>query len=168
MSIRSQSLCLVLILGALAAGCSSTPSTPLGPDEPDLASAEQTLSSFLGLLADGKYAEASTLYAGPLEAMQVWNPEIEAGDVAGLLGYGCGGRLLQCLPVRSITWAQSDASGELVFNVEFSLPDGTPFVRGACCGATSTEMPNQSVFPFRVQPKPGGGFVILDLPPYVP
>jgi hypothetical protein len=29
-------------------------------------------------------------------------------------------------------------------------------------------MPDQSVFPFRVQPKTGGGFVILDLPPYVP
>jgi hypothetical protein len=165
MGTSSRSLCLALILGLLAAGCSSTPSST---DGPDFASAEEALSSFLGMLADGEYAEAATLYAGPLDSMQGWNPEIDAGDVAGLLGYGCSGRLLQCLPVRSIVLAQIDASGELVFNVEFSLPDGTPFVRGACCGATSTEMPDQSVFPFRVQPKTGGGFVILDLPPYVP
>jgi len=165
MGTSSRSLCLVLILGLLAAGCTSTPSSP---DEPDLASAEQTLSSFLGMLAEGEYAEAATLYAGPLDSMQVWNQEIEAGDVAGLLGYGCSGRLLQCLPVRSLTLAQTASSGELVFNVEFSLPDGTQFVRGACCGATSTEMPDQSEFSFRLQPKAGGGFIVLDLPPYVP
>lgn len=165
MSTRSRFLCLILILGALATGCSSTPSES---DEADLVAAEQTLSSFLSMLADGKYAEAATLYGGPLDSMQVWNPEIEGGDVAGLLGYGCRSRLLQCLPVRSIVLAESDASGELIFDVEFSLPDGTPFVRGACCGATSTEMPDQSVFPFRVQPRAGGGFVVLDLPPYVP
>jgi hypothetical protein len=166
MGTRSRSLCLCLVLGgAMTAGCSSTPSTP---NEPDIDAAEHTLSSFLGMLADGEYAEASALYTGPLDSMQVWNPEIEAGDVAGLLAYGCGNRLLQCLPVRSLALAQTEASGELVFNVEFSLPDGTPFVRGACCGATSTEMPDQSEFPFRVQPKAGGGFAILDLPPYVP
>ncbi len=163
---RSKLLWLLLILGGmLAAGCSSPPSTP---DEADTAAAEQTLSSFLGMLADGEYAEASALYGGPLDSMQIWNPEIEPGNVAGLIGYGCSNRLLQCLPVRSLALAQITSSGELVFNVEFSLPDGSQFVRGPCCGATATEMPNQSEFPFRLQPEAGGGFLVLDLPPYVP
>ena len=166
MSPRMPLLCLVLILGGmLAADCSSPPSSP---EVADTAAAEQTLASFLGMLADGEYAEASALYGGPLDAMQIWNQEIEAGDVAGLIGYGCSSRLLQCLPVRSLTLAQIAPSGELVFHVEFSLPDGTQFVRGACCGATSTEMPDQSEFPFRLQPEAGGEFIVLDLPPYVP
>ena len=166
MSPRLRLLCLVLTLGGmLAAGCSSPPSSP---EVADTAAAEQTLASFLGMLADGEYAEASALYGGPLDSMQVWNPEIEAGDVAGLIGYGCSSRLLQCLPVRTIQLADVAPPGELVFNVEFSLPDGALFVRGPCCGASSTEMPDQSNFAFRVQPKADGGFVVLDLPPYVP
>ena len=166
MSPRLPMLCLVLILsGMLAAGCSSPPSSP---EVADTAAAEQTLATFLGMLADGEYAEASALYGGPLDSMQVWNPEIDAGDIAGLIGYGCSSRLLQCLPVRSLTLARIASSGELVFNVEFSLPDGTQFVRGACCGATSTEMPDQSEFPFRLQSNAGGEFIVLDLPPYVP
>ncbi len=150
---------------ALVAACASA--TPTPADE-DTAAAQETLSSFLNLLAAGDYAQAAELYGGPLDSMQVWNPAIEANDVGALLGYGCESRLLQCLPVRSIALAGSGAGGAMAFDVEFSLADGTLFVRGPCCGATSTEMPDQSAFAFRVQPKAGGGFVVLDLPPYVP
>jgi hypothetical protein len=120
------------------------------------------------MLARGDYAGADRLYAGPLDSMQAWNPEIDAQDLAGLLRYGCESRLLQCLPVRSIILAEKGSGGEMAFNVEFNLPDGTLFVRGPCCGATSTEMPDQSTFSFRVQRDANGGYVVLDLPPYVP
>jgi hypothetical protein len=130
--------------------------------------AEETLSSFLSMLAAGDYTQAAEMYVGPLDSMQAWNPEIDAQDVGGLLGYGCESHLLQCLPVRSIVLAETVSGGEMMFNVEFSLPDGTLFVRGPCCGATSTEMPDQAVFAFRVKPQTDGGFVVMDLPPYVP
>ena len=156
---------LIVACAGLVAAC--TAATPTPADE-DTAAAQETLSSFLSLLAVGDYAQAAELYGGPLDSLQVWDPEIEASDVGALLGYGCESHLLQCLPVRSVALAGSEAAGELAFDVEFSLADGTLFVRGPCCGATSTEMPDQSAFAFRVQPRAGGGFVVLDLPPYVP
>lgn len=156
---------LIAVCAGLVAACASATPTPA---HEDTAAAHETLSSFLNLLAVGDYAQAAELYGGPLDSMQVWNPEIEASDVGALLAYGCESHLLQCLPVRSVSLAGSEAAGELAFDVEFSLADGTLFVRGPCCGATSTEMPDQSAFAFRVQPRAGGGFVVLDLPPYVP
>jgi hypothetical protein len=156
---------LIAAWGTCVTACASATPVPAGTDA---AAAGETLSLFLSMLATGGYSQAAELYAGPLGSMQAWDPEIDAQDVGGLLGYGCESRLLQCLPVRSIVLMEKGAAGEIVFNVEFNLPDGTLFVRGPCCGATSTEMPDQSVFAFRVQPKAGGGFVVLDLPPYVP
>ena len=156
---------LIAACAALVTACAS--GTPTPADE-DTAAAQETLSSFLNLLAVGDYAQAAELYGGPLDSLQVWNPTIGASDVGALLGYGCESRLLQCLPVRSIAPAGRGAAGEMAFDVEFSLADGRLFVRGPCCGATSTEMPDQSAFAFRVQPRAGGGFVVLDLPPYVP
>jgi hypothetical protein len=58
--------------------------------------------------------------------------------------------------------------GTVTVDVEFSLPDGTLFVLGPCCGATETEMPPVSSFAFRVQRQPDGAYAVLDLPPYVP
>jgi hypothetical protein len=165
---HARSLLLVVLIaacGAIVTACGLSTPVPAGADA---AAAEETLSSFLSMLAGGDYAPGAELYAGALDPMQAWNPEIDAQDVAGLIGYGCESHLLQCLPVRSIVLEGTGPGGEMVFDVEFSLPDGTLFVRGPCCGATSTEMPDQSVFVFRVQPLADGGFVVMDLPPYVP
>lgn len=160
----SRAWLLVLILGCvLLGGCSERVDSAR-----DAVQAEQALASFLGLLSEGDYQEAAALYTGPLEALQIWNPEIDPQDVAALIGYGCDQHLIQCLPVRSITLAESSASGERTFHVEFELADGSAFVLGPCCGATATEMPPQSIFPFRVERKADGGFGVYDLPPYVP
>ncbi|MCX6070428.1 MAG: hypothetical protein NTU91_06160 [Chloroflexi bacterium] len=156
---------LIAALGAVVTACASATPVPAGADT---VAAEETLSSFLSMLSAGDYAQAAALYAGPLDSLQAWNPEIDAQDVGGLIGYGCESRLLQCLSVRSIALVETPPGEEMVFSVEFSLSDGTLFVRGPCCGATSTEMPDQSTFTFRVQPKAGGGYAVLDLPPYVP
>jgi len=156
---------LAMTVGAvLLAGCARTPPGP----EAQTAAAEKSLRTFLGLLAEAKYDEASGLYGGPVEVMQVWFPDQDPQDVAGLLSRACDSRLLQCLPVRSIQPAKAAVSGEIAYDVEFNLPDGTLFVRGPCCGATSTEMPYESTFTFRARPEADGGFVVLDLPPYVP
>jgi len=156
---------LVVSLGAvLAAGCARTsPGTETQP-----AAAQESLRTFLTLLAEGNYGEASRLYGGPVDAMQAWFPDQDPQDVAGLLGRACGNHLLQCLPIRSIQPARAAVPGEIAFDVEFSLPDGTLFVRGPCCGATSAEMPDESSFTFRVRPEADGSYPILDLSPYVP
>jgi len=156
---------LVVSLGAvLAAGCARTsPGTETQP-----AAAQESLRTFLTLLAEGNYGEASRLYGGPVDAMQAWFPDQDPQDVAGLLGRACGNHLLQCLPIRSIQPARAAVPGEIAFDLEFSLPDGTLFVRGPCCGATSAEMPDESSFTFRVRPEADGSYPILDLPPYVP
>jgi len=156
---------MLLVCGWVLAGCATPSPTPAAEDG---AAAQETLSSFLGLLAGGQYEQAAKMYTGPLDSLSSFNPELDSQDAAALIGYACGQRLLQCLPVRSITLAEPPAGGEMVFTVEFSLEDGSLFVLGPCCGATATEMPPVSGFSFRVRPEPTGGYSVLDLPPYVP
>ncbi len=156
---------LLLACGLALAGCAAPPPTP---EADDGAGAQQALTSFLGLLAGGQYDQAATMYAGPLDSLHSFNPELDPQDAEALIGYACGQRLLQCLPVRSIALAEAPAGEDVLFNVEFSLEDGSLFVLGPCCGATSTEMPPVSSFAFRVRPDPVGNYSVLDLPPYVP
>ena len=156
---------LLLACGWVLAGCGAPPPTPIAEDG---AAAQEALTSFLGLLAGGQYDQAATMYAGPLDSLSSFNPELDPQDAAALIGYACGQRLLQCLPVRSITLAEATAGEDMIFYVEFSLEDGSLFVLGPCCGATSTEMPPVSSFAFRVRSGPTGSYSILDLPPYVP
>jgi len=156
---------LLLICGWVLAGCAAPQPTP---EAADRAGAQEALASFLGLLAGGEYDQAATMYAGPLDSLHSFNPELDPQDAPALIGYACGQRLLQCLPVRSVTLAEVTSGEDVVFNVEFSLEDGSLFVLGPCCGATSTEMPPVSSFAFRVRPEPSGSYAVLDLPPYVP
>ena len=156
---------LLLTCALVLAGCAAPPTAP---EAADRVGAQEALTSFLGLLAGGEYDRAATMYAGPLDSLQSFNPQLDPRDAAALIGYACGQRLLQCLPVRSITPAGVAEGDDMLFNVEFSLEDGSLFVLGPCCGATSTEMPPVSSFAFRVRAVPAGGFAVLDLPPFVP
>jgi hypothetical protein len=156
---------LLLACGWMLAGCAAQPPTP---EAVDRAGAQEALASFLGLLAGGQYDQAAALYAGPLDPLRSFNPDLDPQDAAALIGYACGQRLHQCLPVRSISLADAPSETDVIFNVEFSLEDGSLLVLGPCCGATSTEMPPVSSFVFHVRPGSAGGFVVLDLPPYVP
>ena len=158
--------CLMLLAcGWVLAACATAAPSPVVEDG---AGAQETLTTFLALLAGGQYEQAATLYAGPLDSLYSFNPELDTQDTAALIGYACDQRLLQCLPVRSITLAEANSGGDMVFNVEFSLEDGSLFVLGPCCGATATEMPPVSSFSFRVRPGSTGRYSVLDLPPYVP
>lgn len=156
---------LLFACGLALAGCAAPAPTP---EAEHAARAQEALTSFLGLLADGQYDQAAAKYAGPLDSLTSFNPELDPQDAAALIGYACGQRLLQCLPVRSIAPAEAPVGEDVLFNVEFSLEDGSLFVLGPCCGATSTEMPPVSRFAFRVRPDAAGGYSVLDLPPYVP
>ncbi len=83
------------------------------------------------------------------------------------MAWACDNQLLQCLEVRSAT--PKNLSGDsYIFQVEFSNPDGSLFVRGPCCGATETEMPSVSQFEYTVSRNAKHRYVVMNTPPYVP
>ena len=161
---------LVLLLVVLI-GCSPQPGNTPQPTQtspPTTASeADEVLIDFLTLLHEANYAEAVPFYGGDYEPLQVFNPEIDPSDHIALWSWACDQRLLQCLEVRSMEFDYSSGDS-YTFQVEFSKPDGSLFVRGPCCGADESEMPPQSQFQFTVSRTADGKFVVLDTPPYVP
>jgi hypothetical protein len=162
---------LILVVTILLVGCASQQVTPAQPTQTSLPStadeAHDVLVNFLTLLHTKNYAEAAPLYGGEYEPLQVFNPEIDPDDHAGLWTWACDNQLLQCLEVRSAGFKELQGDA-YIFQVEFTNPDGSLFVRGPCCGATETEMPSQSQFEFGVRRNPKGKFLVLNTPPYVP
>jgi len=162
---------LLLLFVVILIGCNPQAiSTPL-PTQTALPStpseAYEVLVDFLTLLHESNYPEAVPLYGGDYEALQVFNPEIDPADHIALWSWACDCRLLQCLEVRSVEFDYSSGDS-YVFQVEFSKPDGSLFVRGPCCGADETEMPPVSQFQFTVDRTADGSFIVMDTPPYVP
>jgi hypothetical protein len=161
----------LLLLLVVLFGCAPQPASIPQPTQTSLPStasdAHEVLIDFLTLLHEGNYAEAVPLYGGEYEALQVFNPEIDSSDHAALWSWACDQRLLQCLEVRSVEFDYSSGDS-YVFQVEFSKPDGSLFVRGPCCGADETEMPPVSQFQFTVSRTVDGSFIVMDTPPYVP
>jgi len=142
--------------------------TPLAGLEPtDETPAQEALISYFSLLSDGQYSEATEHYGGDYATLTGWNPDLDPSDHAGLWERGCTMNGLQCLGVREIVATERTADGSYRFTVQFESPDGSLFVRGPCCGATEEEMPSESEFVFTVV-RQGEGFVVLELPVYVP
>jgi hypothetical protein len=129
--------------------------------------AHDVLVDFLTLLHTGNYTDAVPLYGGEYEQLQVFNPEIDPTDHVALWIWVCDNKLLQCLEVRSATFKQL-VGDSYIFQVEFSNPDGSLFVRGPCCGATETEMPSVSQFEYMVSRNTDHKYVVMTTPPYVP
>lgn len=152
-----------LVILLFLAACAPAPAQTA----PEADQARATLLEFLNLLHTGNYEEAIGLYGGEYDALQVFNPEIDASDHLALWEWACDNRLLQCLPVRSAMLLHQEGD-TYVFQVEFSNPDGSLFVLGPCCGADETEMPPESQFEFTVTKNAEGRFVVLNTPPYVP
>lgn len=127
----------------------------------------QVLLTFFDRLATQQYATAALLYGGSYEALVGYNPGVDPDDVAALWQNGCQVNGLQCLPVRIATFNEETAVGETLFTVQFSNPDGSLFVRAACCGETPTTPPAFE-FDYRVVQGGDGQFRVLDMPVYVP
>lgn len=127
----------------------------------------ETLVKFFELLNSKQYGEASVLYGGDYETMQTWNPDIDPSDHIQLWEKGCEWNGLQCLVIRTATLSKQKDNIS-VFQVEFSNPDGSLFVRGPCCGANETEMPSESLFEYRVLKTADDKFLVMDMPLYVP
>ena len=133
---------------------------------PDVDEAEKDLRAYLTGLHTGDYAAAAKFYGGDTSLLQTWNSDIPNADLPTLLERACSQNGLQCLAPRSITYRSSEVDGHH-FWLEFNNADGTMFQQGPCCGET-TGTP-VSMFPFFVEKSlSGDGYVVQDLPPYVP
>jgi hypothetical protein len=129
--------------------------------------AHDALVNFLTLLHAKKYTEATPLYGGEYDQLQIFNTEIDPADHVALWTWACDNQLLQCLEVRSATFKEQQGDS-YIFQVEFSNPDGSLFVLGPCCGSNETDMPPVSQFEFTVSRITNGKFVVMNTPPYVP
>lgn len=130
---------------------------------PEVSDAQNALRNYLTALHTSDYVLGAELYGGDTSLLQTWNPDI-TNDLPALFERACSQNGLQCLGPRSITYRASEVDGHH-FWVEFNNDDGTLFQQGPCCGETSG--PVTSMFPFFVEKK-SGGFVVMELPPYVP
>lgn len=131
---------------------------------PEKADAEAALHLYLNALAAGDFILGAKLYGGDTEILQTWNPDI-TNDLPAWLERACTQNGLVCMAPRTVTYRGLDADGNYQFIVEFTSPDGGLFVQGPCCGEEIG--PSFSRFVFRMM-KIESGFVVLDLPPYVP
>ena len=130
--------------------------------------AEKTLGDYLLYLSEGNYAQAADLYGGSYDLLQGYNPTVDPSDFAALLEQGCTLNGLRCLQPQEITLVETPSDGEYVFSVTFLNENGELLVIGPCCGASETDSPPMSEFPFTVQEVEPGQFKVLSLPPYTP
>lgn len=157
---------ILFLISCAAQPLATTEPTPTSL--PSTASeAQEVLITFFQQMNSKNYAVGDVLYGGSYETMQSWNPDVDPSDHVTLWTKACEQNGLQCLPARTVTFKELQGD-TYVFQVEFSNPDGSLFVRGPCCGANETEMPSVSQFEYKVTRNSNGKFVVMDLPPYVP
>jgi hypothetical protein len=152
----------VVIASVFMAGCVPSPM----PRPTDADTARETLITFFSLLRDQRYGEAVNYYGGTFDTLRDWNPAV-ADDEAALFKSACTVSGLQCLAIQAILREEQVTPTEFRFIVQFTNEDGTLFARGPCCGATETQMPTQSQFPFTVK-KVNDRFLVQEMPVYVP
>ena len=124
--------------------------------------AQKTLTDYLTLLNEGKYAEAADLYGGTYDTLVAWNPTVDPNNYPTLLEMGCKINGLHCLPIKGVGAIKDSAPDVFAFTVQFENPDGSLFVLEALDAS-----PSKSAFKFTVVRKEDG-FVVQELPVYVP
>jgi hypothetical protein len=155
---------LILTMLAIIVGCTQSPATTSRPT--DAQTARETLILFFSLLHDQRYSDAVNYYdGGTYDTLRDWNPGVD--DFATMFKSACTFSGLQCLKIRAILREEQATPTEFRFTVQFTTDDGTLFKRGPCCGATETEMPTQTEFPYTVK-KVDNRFLVQEMPVYVP
>jgi hypothetical protein len=149
------------------ATCAAQPPTPQS-EQATIQRATDTIRDYFQYLSHGQYASAATLYGGSYEVLREDNPLDDPFDFATLLAHACEINGFQCLTARSISLVKSAYPHEFQFSVELQTREGELFVRGQCCGASATDMPDVSQFVYTVIRTCDDSYVVLELPPYVP
>jgi hypothetical protein len=156
-------LFLTVILSISLAGCGGDDPTPDGRAEDQ---AEATITGFFDHLLSNRYAEAAELYGGSYEALVEANPDTDPQNRAALLDNACNINGFQCLRPMSVT-LQTSSADTFDFLVEFETADGSLFSLGPCCGDDESTPP-QTEFAYTVVANGLGGFLVQELPPYMP
>ncbi len=128
-------------------------------DAVDDEAARETLLAFFSYLHGGRFAEAAEVYGGSYETLMGWNPALDPQDHAALLENGCSMNGLQCLSPLSVTLHDSNDDIMYQFLVEFEEEDRSLLTAGT---------PPQTQFTYTVVTDGTGGFLVLELPPYLP
>ncbi len=153
----------VLIL----ASCSGPPSGVAEVPQGNLELARQVLVQYFNLLHAERYFEASHFYGGSYDVLQEWNPSVVSSDHATLFQQGCQVNGLVCLEISTFI-SEEELPHGYRFTVEFTKADGELLVVGACCeDSTDASQQTQSQFEFTVI-ESGNGYLVQELPVYVP
>lgn len=111
---------------------------------------------------------AVNYYGGSYEVLLDNNPTTDPDNYQELLRNACVINGFQCLRVHEIVDIEETSPNKYVISANFITGDGEIFVRGPCCGASEEDMPQESIFEFRVIKDDSGEYKVLDLPVYVP
>ena len=160
MSLSRLPWTLTFVVAMLTAGCAA----PLASSASE--AAEITLRSYFAALHEGRYEEAVLLFGGAYDQLEANNPDLDPADRAGLLERWCRQNGGVCLPVQAVVAVTPSSEGAFSFVVRFANEDGSTLEIGPCCGEEDT---GQRTREFAYTARPAAkGFVILELPPYVP
>ncbi len=151
------------MLGALTAGAACNLPAPYATP----GKAQQVLVAFFSDLSTGQYVQAADLYGGDYSQLEILGPDVDAADRPGLWQNACEKSGMQCLPVAHANYLGS-AGNTYTFMLELRAPDGNLFALAPCCGEPGFLDPPVDDFVYRVLQEPGGSFLVLDLPVYVP
>lgn len=135
---------------------------------PEIANAKGSLFGFFDSLNRKNYAEAVRYFGGSYEQLRYLNPEVNPDDKAGLWESACTINGYACLPIYQAILEKPPAPSQLVFRVTFSVDEAHLFEFGPCCGADITEMPSVFEFLYLIQRDPGGTWLVIDPPVFVP
>jgi len=129
--------------------------------------AEKTLIEFFDLLNQEDYQTATAYYGGNYETLIGMNPTLTPSNHALLLAYACRKNGFACRQILKTTFLDLSGS-DYSFEVEIMNADGTQLSRGACCGEDLVSVEPQITFIYRVLETKEGGYLVLDLPVYIP
>jgi hypothetical protein len=149
----------IILLCALLIGC-TTVSTRV-------TRAGKALIGFFALLNQEDYLAATAYYGGDYETLIGMNPDVDPSDYVQLWSNACRNNGFACLRVSKATFIEHK-DAYFYYGVEFMQSDGSLFSLGACCGEDQASVDPQTTFIYRVLEAGEGGYLIMDLPVYIP
>ncbi len=150
-----------------------------GTRPPEQGAALKALQDYLGLLANGDYAQAAkqlVLVQTPDVNASIYNldtlpqlvPEADPADPSALLKALCTDPKFPCMPLKDVAYQAQVAEHTFLFVVSFAGPDGNTAVWPLCAHVPATKSCSRrdGLFEFYVRLQPDGSYgVVNGLPP---
>jgi hypothetical protein len=137
--------------------------------------AENALTQYFNLLADGSYAQAAGLMAWDAQHAYLDNiksklPNLDLGDLPAVLKELCNDPVYPCLPVKDVLYRSQLAEGDFRFVINFRASDGNVAPWPLCKNISMSEdcTHRNGMFVYEVIKKADGSFSIMNgLPPSI-